>query len=129
MLARDLYELLSGQGSTAGLRAAVAPAMPDYRRGLAEHGRSCPVAVDSDGSLLVVAASHLERLCTAFLNEEIDEIELRYIATALDLASDFQFVSKEIEECAFFLSTPEANGPPLPEVVPVILRVLREHGA
>ena len=129
MLARDLYELLSAQESTAGLRAAVGPAMPEYRRGLAERGRSCPVFVSSDGSLLVVAASHLERLCTAFLNEEIDEIELRYIATALDLASDFQFVSKEIEECAFFLSAPEANGPPLPEVVPVILRVLREHGA
>ena len=129
MLARDLYELLSGQKSTAGLRAAVAPAMPEYRRGLAERGRSCPVAINSDGSLLVVAASHLERLCNAFLNEEIDEIELSYIATALELAPDFQFVSKEIEECAFFLSSPEANGLPLPEIVPVVIRALREHAA
>ena len=129
MLARDLYELLSAQESTAGLRAAVAPAMPEYRRGLAERGRSCPVFITSDGSLLVVAASHLERLCTAFLSEEIDEIELSYIATALELASDFQFVSKEIEECAFFLSSPEANGLPLPEIVPAVIRALREHAA
>ena len=129
MLARDLYELLSAQESTAGLRAAVAPAMPEYRSGLAERGRSCPVFVASDGSLLVVAASHLERLCTAFLNGEIGEIELSYIATALDLASDFQFVSKEVEECAFFLSTPEENGPPLPEIVSAVLRALREHAA
>jgi hypothetical protein len=63
------------------------------------------------------------------LNEEIDEIELGYIATALELAPDFQFVSKEIEECAFFLSTPEANGPPLPEIVPAVIRALREHVA
>ena len=129
MLARDLYELLSAQESTAGLRAAVAPAMPEYRSGLAERGRSCPVFVASDGSLLVVAASHLQRLCTAFLNGEIGEIELRYIATALEFASDFQFVSKEVEECAFFLSSSEAGGPPIPEIVSAVLRALREHVA
>ena len=129
MLARDLYELLSAQELTAGLRAAVAPAMPEYRSGLAERGRACPVFVASDGSLLVVAASHLQRLCTAFLNGEIGEIELRYIATALDFASDFRFISKEIEECAFFLSSPEADGPPLSEIVSAVLRALREHVA
>jgi hypothetical protein len=129
VLARDLYELLGTQESTVGLRAAVAPAMPEYRRGLAEGGRSCPVFITSDGSLLVLAASHLERLCTAFLKGEINEIELRYIATTLELASDFQFVSKEIEECAFFLSAREANGPPLPKIVPAVLRALREHAA
>ncbi len=129
MLARDLYELLSARESTAGLRAAIAPAMTEYRRGLAEGDRSSPVFIDSDGSLLVLAASHLDKLCTAFLNGEIDEIELGYIATALDRATDFRFVSKEIEECAFFLSTPEGNGPPLQKVVPAVLRALRERAA
>lgn len=103
--------------------------MPEYRAGLAERGRSSPIFITSDGSLLVVAASHLERLCASFLNEEIDEDELRYIATALEFASDFQFISKEIEECAFFLSAPTANGPPLPEIVPAVIRALREHAA
>ena len=103
--------------------------MPEYRRGLAEHGRSSPVLIDSDGSLLVLAASHLDRLCTAFLNGEIDESELNYIATAFEIAPDFQFVSKEIEECAFFLSAADANGPPLQEIVPAVLRALREHAA
>jgi hypothetical protein len=129
VLARDLYELLNAQKSTAGLRAAIAPAMPEYRRDLAERGRSCPVFITSDGSLLVLAASHLERVCTAFSNGEIDEVELSYIVTAFELATDFQFVSKEIEECAFFLSTTEANGPPLPEIVAAVLRALREHAA
>ncbi len=129
VLARDLYELLGAQESTAGLRAAVAPVMPEYRTALAERGRPYPAFINSDGSLLVIAASHLERLCTAFLNQEVDESELRFIATALDLAPDFQFISKEIEECAFFLSTPEANGPPLPEIVSAVLRALRERSA
>ena len=129
MLARDLYELLGAQESTAGLRAAIAPAVPEYLRGLAERDRSCPVVITSDGSLLVLAASHLTRLCTAFLNGEIDENELSYIVAAFELATDFQFISKEIEECAFFLSTPEANGPPMQKVVPAVLRALREHAA
>ncbi len=129
MLARDLYELLSEPESTAGLRAATAPVMPEYRLGLAERGRPYPAFITSDGSLLVLAASHLKNLCTAFMNGEIDEAELRYIATALDLATDFQFVSKEIEECAFFLSSAETNGPPLPKIVPAVLRALREHVA
>jgi hypothetical protein len=129
VLARDLYELLSEQESTAGLRVAIAPAMPEYRRGLAERGRTCPDFITSDGSLLVLAASHLERLCNAFLSGEIDEVELSYIATAFDFAIDFQFVSKEIEECAFFLRNAEANGPPLLKIVPAVLRALREHAA
>jgi hypothetical protein len=124
-----LYELLMAQESTVGLRAAIAPAMPEYRRALVELGRSCPISITSDGSLLVLAASHLERLCTSFLNGEIDEAELSYIATALERATDFRFISKEIEECAFFLSTAEVNGPPLPEIVPAVLRALREHTA
>jgi hypothetical protein len=129
VLARELYELLSAQESTGGLRAAIAPAMAEYRLSLVEPGRSCPVFITSDESLLVLAASHLKRLCTAFLTGEIDEVELRYIAIALDLAADFEFVSKEIEECAFFLSAADANGPPLTAVVPAVLRALREHSA
>ncbi|HIG72493.1 MAG TPA: hypothetical protein EYG08_03520 [Myxococcales bacterium] len=129
MLARDLYEFLGAQESTTELRAAIAPAMPEYRRGLAERDPSSPAFITSDGSLLVLAASHLKRLCTAFLKGEIDESEISYIATVFDLTPDFQFISKEIEECAFFLSASEANGPPLQKVVPAVLRALREHAA
>ena len=82
-----------------------------------------------DGSLLVVAASHVERLCCAFLEEQIDEAELCYIATALELGSDFQFVSKEVQECTFFLSRPETSGVRLAEIVPTVVRALREHAA
>jgi hypothetical protein len=103
--------------------------MPAYRRGLAERGRVCPVEVASDGSLLVVSRPHLEKLCLAYLSGDIDEVELSYVATALELTTDFQFVTKELEECAFFLSSPELNGEPLSKVVPAVLRALREHAA
>jgi len=127
MLARDLYQLLSDPGNGAALREAIAEAMPAYRHGLAEKGRSCPVAVQSDGSLLVISASHLVALCEAFLDEQIDAVELDYLATALELAPDFQFVSEDVEDITSFLSSQEANGPATTEVVTKILRILRER--
>jgi hypothetical protein len=103
--------------------------MSEYRYGLAEKGRSCPVVIRSDGSLLVVAASHLEALCEAFLDEQIDAVELDYLASALELAPDFQFVSEEIEDFTSFLSSQVANGPTTTETVTAVLRALREHSS
>jgi hypothetical protein len=126
MLARDLYQLLGTSGSGPALREAIAPAMPAYRRGIAEKGRSCPVVVDSDGSLLVIATSHLIVLCEAFLDEQIDEVEVGYLATALELTPDFTFVSDDVEDITSFL-TPEASGPITMDSVTKVLRILRER--
>jgi hypothetical protein len=123
--ARDLYQLLSTPDDGGALREAIAPAMPAYRRGLAEGGRSAPVVVECDGALLVIAAPHLTTLCEAFLAERIDEAELGYLATALDRAPDFRFVSVKVEEIAFLLSSGTASS----EAVNAILRILREHAA
>jgi hypothetical protein len=127
--ARDLYKLLGTQASGSAIRDAIAPAMPAYRRALAERDRSAPIVVECDGALLVLAASHIATLCEAFLAEELDAEELEYVATALERASDFHFVSQEVEECTFFLSSSEANGPASSETVGAVLRVLREHVA
>lgn len=129
MLARKIYELLSSEESSAGLRTVVAQGIPAYRLALSEQARVAPVDVTSDESLLVIAASHLQVLCKAFLADQIDETELNYIAIALDRGEDFEWVSKEVEECAYFLSLPETNGTPLTKVVPTVLRALREHAA
>ncbi len=95
--------------------------MPAYRQGLAEPGQPAPVAVDCDGALLIVAAEHLATLCDAFLNGHLDAVELGYLATALELAPDFQFVSERIEDITSLLSGGTAN----PEAVTAVLRVLR----
>lgn len=79
--------------------------------------------MECDGALLVIAAPHLTTLCEAYLAEQLDEVELGYIATALDNAPDFRFVSHEIGEFAFLLST----GTPNPAAVNAVLRLLRER--
>lgn len=125
MQARHLYQLLSTPDDGEALREAIAPAMPAYRRGLAEHGQSASVAVECDGALLVIAVPHLVTLCEAYLAKQLDEVELGYLARALELAPDFQFVTEEIGEFAFLL----ANGTPSAEAVGAVLRLLRERAA
>lgn len=125
MQARHLYELLDTAGNGKALREAIAPAMPAYRRGLAEGGQPTPVDVQCDGALLVIAVPHLVTLCEAYLAKQLDEVELGYLARALELAPDFQFVTEEIGEFAFLL----ANGTPSTEAVGAVLRLLRERAA
>lgn len=125
MKARDLYEKLSASDPSTALREAIAPAMPAYRYGLAERGRVAPVVIESDGALLVIANEHLANLCEIFMAGHLDAVELGYVATALELAPDFQFVSGQIEDIAGLL----AEGTATSENVAAVLRVLREHAA
>jgi hypothetical protein len=127
--ASDLYELLNTADSGEALREALAPAMPGYRRGLAEGGRPAPILVEPDEAVLVVARSHLASLCEAFLAAHIDAVELGYVATALERVPDFRFVSEEVEECAFLLSTASERGTTSAEAIKAVLRHLREHAA
>jgi hypothetical protein len=121
--ARKLYQLLDTSDGGKALRKAVASGLSAFREGLSGGARSAPIDVESDGSLLVIAAPHLVILCEAYLAKQIDEVELAYIATALDRASDFRFVTDMTEEFAFLLSSGNANT----EAVNAVLRLLREH--
>ncbi len=127
MKAKEIYKLLGANDSGDALRTGIASAMPAYRAAMEQDEPVRPISVESDGSLLVIAASHLACLCEAFLQNQLDVAELGYIATALDRAPDFQFVSKEVEECTFLLSSSEAHGPRSHEAVTGIHRVLRER--
>ena len=125
MRARDLYRLLSSAEGGASLREAIALAIPAYQQELAESGRAASIVMECDADLLPIAAMHLMVLCEAFLAEQINAVELGYIATAIDLVPDFHCVSKMTEEVTHLLSTKEPN----PEAVTAVLRILREHAA
>ena len=127
MKTSKIYELLGTQGSGATLKKGISAAMPAYRQALETGEAVRPIDVISDGALLVIAASHLACLCDAFLKNFLDVEELGYVATALDRAPDFKFVTKEVEECAFLLSSSDQHGPPSHEAVTAIYRLLRER--
>jgi hypothetical protein len=68
--------------------------MVAYRRGLQERGRSAPVAVVGHASrALLIDAPTVVALCDARLDGVLDDAELSYVATILDMDSSFQVAS------------------------------------
>jgi hypothetical protein len=56
-----------------------------------ERGRSSPVELDTVGESAVVTAAHVAVLLNAYDKNSISQIELRYLATALDLSPDASY--------------------------------------
>lgn len=98
--------------------------MGEFRRGMAELGRSMPVYIETTESELIVTATHLDRLCQEYLDGHLDEVELEYVASALELCPDFRCVSSAIEDAVFYLANPVANGSITPESVREIVQML-----
>jgi hypothetical protein len=100
--------------------------MPEFRRGRAERGRSCPISVESEGLELLVTEAHLEHLCQEFLQGHLDAVEVEYVSGALELCPDFRCASPTVQEALFLLGTPAANGAVTPEDVRAVLVSLQE---
>jgi hypothetical protein len=120
MKSSELYYLLESPDSGIKLKSAIQDAIPSYRRGLAERGRSAPIQVQSDGISHNISKEHIVNLCTIYLAGHIDEVELEYVANCLELSDDFQY-NDFISDILFRFSSPEINGALTPAEVRNIL--------
>jgi hypothetical protein len=126
MRSSELHALLDRPDDIGGLRTAISSAMPAFRRGLAERGRSAPIVVESEGANLLVTEAHVAHLCEQFLTGDLDEAELEYVASALDLCPDFRCASSAVESAVFSLADPVANGPITRDSVRELLQSMPE---
>lgn len=83
-----------------------------------------PIYIGATGKDLLLTAAHVERLCQEYLDGHLDEVELEYVASALELCPDFRCASPAIDEAVFFLADSVANGPITPKSVREILQML-----
>ncbi len=128
MRSSELHSLLDRSEDAGGLRAAISSAMPAYRRGLAELGRSAPVVLESEGITLLVSEANIVHLCQQFLVGQLDEVELEYVASAIVLCSDFRCASEVVESAVFLLSDSVVNGPTTSESVRELLQAIKRVG-
>jgi len=105
----ELNALLSDSANSTKLRESIKNDIKEFKRGLEEKGRSAPVKLQSVGKTFVVTKNEILNLCNCYLQNELDEIELEYIANILELSEDFYY-AEEISEELFLLSSPEING-------------------
>ncbi len=109
MTSVQLLELLGLPGKGQQLRDAIRVPLREFRRGKSERGRSTPVQIQSVGRNIPVSAKHVANLCSFYFGGEIDEVELEYAASLLDLCPDFVF-DETVKDAIFQLASPEING-------------------
>jgi len=109
MKSSDLHNFLQSPKNGVQFKRAIQPAIPEFHRGLAEHGRSLPVQIEDQGKNFDVTVENLKNLCSWFLAGTIDAVELEYAANLLELSDDFSY-PKNIADELFILGTPDING-------------------
>jgi hypothetical protein len=92
------------RGSVTEIRAAIARPLAVFRRGLSERGRSAPVELEKLGKLYAVTGAHVAALLNARGKGSLDDIELRYLSTALALSPDASYDSDVVREVVSHLS-------------------------
>ncbi len=75
------------------------------------------MVVETDGSDLPITEDHVRHLCEDYLADRLDELEIAYVASALELCPDFRCTSSTVEEAVFRLAGPEINGKITREIV------------
>jgi len=94
----------------------IEPAISAYRRGSLERGRSRPIEIQETGVRVTLKRKHISNLCSWYLDNEIDAVELEYIADLIGLCADFEYDST-IEDALQTFSDPETTGQITPETV------------
>jgi hypothetical protein len=124
MRSSELFEILDSTEEVGALRQAIAPAVASFRAGLSVRGGSAPIDIKTEGREFRITEVHVRKLCEEYLAERLDEVELSYVATALELSPDFVMASEGVEEAISLLSDPAANSPMSREVAEALLRSL-----
>ena len=75
---------------------------------LLERGRSAPVELDTVGESSVVKAAHVAVLLNAYDEDSLSQIELRYLASAIDLSPDASYDSNAVRDLISRLSDSDA---------------------
>lgn len=122
----ELNSILSSPSNCSKLKLAIQDDLPEFRRGKYIIGGTSPISLKDVGNNFILTKSELANLCNCYLNNAIDEIELEYVASALELSDDFEY-EQEIDEEIFLLATPEINGQINKELVKNILHRLNNN--
>ena len=89
-----------------------------------ETGASIPIEIESDLSGYVVLAGQVKKICQDFINRRLDEVELNYLTTVIELSESFSFESELIEDAVSILSDSTSENPLTNEVVMGVIRGL-----
>lgn len=112
MQAVFLRKYLEEKVNTEELKIEIFNGVSMLRENLNKKGYSSPIYLKCDEVKFFIKNLHIKKLCRDFINGKLDQVEICYIATAIELSEDFIVDSQELEEIVSYLSEdPDLNNP------------------
>ena len=105
----ELSILLLSPKNGSDVKAVIHEDIKEFRKGRKTKGTSLPIKIKNTGNILSISKDEVQNLIEFYLNDEIDEVELEYLANILELCDDFDY-DESVSETIFLLSSPEING-------------------
>lgn len=106
----DLWSLLNKAIDGQRFFDSIKEHVGRYRDALKKRGSSVPIVVQDDARLSI-EDRHVENLCDFFLDEEIDQWTVHYIADAMLLSSSVEFKSLRAKDVIEAFADPEISSP------------------
>jgi hypothetical protein len=106
----DLIEYLKGLKDPSELRKKIYHELGSFRKSLKVKGGSSNVYYDGDCERTFIGSKEIRRLCLDFLNKNVDEFFVSYIADALLLSENTVYESEHVREQLELLTDFEVNG-------------------
>jgi len=83
----SISEFLSGKTTALQLKVQIEPDIAKYKNTVQKIGASSPIYLVEDLQNLIVGNKEVLRLCESYLNGDLNDYELNYIAEALLLSN------------------------------------------
>jgi|GWRWMinimDraft_7_1066015.scaffolds.fasta_scaffold46531_1 hypothetical protein len=110
------------------LKTAIARPLEEFRRGRSVRGGVAPVELLTQNTSIPLYRRHVRQLCKWYLEGSLDLVELEYLASGLDICTDFVPESEELRDAISCLSSLGEYGNAEQTVQDVLKSIEREKG-
>lgn len=101
----DLVAFLEEPTKLQELKTAIARPLEEFRRGRSVRGGVSPVELSTHNTSIPLYRRHVRQLCKWYLEGGLDLFELEYLASGLDICTDFVPESEEVRDAISCLSS------------------------
>ena len=122
--ASTITGFVQGLLSAAELREELSANIDSVSRQGSKKGSSISILLNEDSDVFELEPIHIAQFCDGYLRDELNEEEIVYCLTAIQLSSVFVTASDETDDAIASLSDPVANGPLTNAVVADVRRWL-----
>lgn len=101
----ELIAFLDEPTKLQELKVAIARPLEEFRYGKSVRGGVAPVELSTQDTSIPLYRRHVRQLCEWYLEGGLDDVELEYLASGLDICTDFVPESEKVRDAISDLSS------------------------